>query len=463
MKLLALSTLAIQGAVAFPSLMGKVDEAFQPDKRAAYPAGCSVSKLCNTRMDISDSEIGYNAKAKTPAQVASAARNNCGAQNPTGCTSFNAKAQYVSTSGEHAYADPAPDEIRGPCPGLNAAANHAYLPRSGIASLPQTVDGMNAAFGMFPDLSGFLAAYAIVFNGDLLTQTWSIGGPPPSTTIGSGLLGKPQGISWSHNKYEGDSSIGRCDAYINGGDAHSLSVERFKYAYVVGMDNDRYTLDKFAREFTKNSFRSIRQNPNYFAPLFSTTLVSPAAYNFVVNLMSNRTAAEPNGYLDGEIFKTFFGVSGTYPNFKWLPGKERIPENWYRRPSENGYNAVGGVFGDLAAQFLAYPVSFRFGGNANGVDTYTGIDIADFTNGAMHLDDLSKPENLACLAYQSVQQAVPDFATGGLLQAATKVLNPALAKAFGGLACPRITKFNNNNLNGYPGHSYSPTGPATTC
>lgn len=47
----------------------------------------------------------------------SAARDNCG---PTRCLTFDAKEQYVSTTGEHAYRSPAADEIRGPCPGLSA-------------------------------------------------------------------------------------------------------------------------------------------------------------------------------------------------------------------------------------------------------------------------------------------------------------------------------------------------------
>lgn len=81
------------------------------------------------------------------------------------------------------------------------------------------------------------------------------------------------------------------------------------------MDNDRYTMDKFDREFAKNTIRSINQNPNYFAPLFSTTLVAPAAYHFIIAMMSNHTAEEVNGYMDGEMLKTFFGVTGDYPDF----------------------------------------------------------------------------------------------------------------------------------------------------
>ena len=80
--------------------------------------------------------------------------------------------------------------------------------------------------------------------------------------------------------------------------------------------------------------------------------------------MSNHSAANPTGYLDGNQFKQFFGVAGSPGNFRWLRGQERIPNNWYRRPSDpvNAYNAVD-VFLDLDAQFLAYPYQVKFGGN----------------------------------------------------------------------------------------------------
>ena len=65
----------------------------------------------------------------------SKAQTNCGFGGP--CLTWS-ESQLVSTSGANAWAAPAPDEIRGPCPGLNAAANHGYLPRSGIASLEES-------------------------------------------------------------------------------------------------------------------------------------------------------------------------------------------------------------------------------------------------------------------------------------------------------------------------------------
>jgi hypothetical protein len=42
---------------------------------------------------------------------------------------FNADLQHVSTTGDHAFVAPdfAAGDVRGPCPGLNAMANHGYL------------------------------------------------------------------------------------------------------------------------------------------------------------------------------------------------------------------------------------------------------------------------------------------------------------------------------------------------
>ena len=136
-------------------------------------------------------------------------------------------------------------------------------------------------------------------------------------------------------------------------------------------------------------------------------------------------------------------------------------QKWYRRPSASQYQAATGVFGDLLPNFLAYPAGFRFGGNTNGVNTYTGINLTDFSGGVYDAGNLFKGNNLACFAYQNIQQGLPDvLTTNPLTAAATKLLNPYLSKAFGGLTCPQVSKFNNNNLPPYKGRTYSPTAPA---
>ena len=64
------------------------------------------------------------------------------------------------------------------------------------------------------DVSSVFAVYGAVTAGDGLT--WSIGGPPDSaiSPLLPGLLGKPKGISFSHNEYEGDGSATRDDFYL---------------------------------------------------------------------------------------------------------------------------------------------------------------------------------------------------------------------------------------------------------
>lgn len=83
---------------------------------------------------------------------------------------FDAASQYVSTTGYHAFVPPnfAAGDVRGPCPGLNAAANHGYIPHNGIGTMGDFINGTNTAYGMSLDLGGFLAVYGSIFDGNLL-------------------------------------------------------------------------------------------------------------------------------------------------------------------------------------------------------------------------------------------------------------------------------------------------------
>lgn len=61
---------------------------------------------------------------------------------------FDPEAQYVSNQGAHAFNPPSGSDQRGPCPGLNAMANHGYLDHSGVGSIQDFIDGTTEAFGM---------------------------------------------------------------------------------------------------------------------------------------------------------------------------------------------------------------------------------------------------------------------------------------------------------------------------
>lgn len=62
-------------------------------------------------------------------------------QTPITTPPFDAKSQYIDTTGSHAFKAPGPTDQRGPCPGLNAMANHGYLPHNGIATIDQFITG----------------------------------------------------------------------------------------------------------------------------------------------------------------------------------------------------------------------------------------------------------------------------------------------------------------------------------
>jgi hypothetical protein len=172
---------------------------------------------------------------------------------PDPSTRFNAAEQLVSTTGEHAFV--APDfeagDQRGPCPGLNAMANHGYLPHNGVGSNTDFIEGTFKAFGMSADLSGFLTVRTPSGNNWLIKLTcsqvlgstfegnglvWSIGGPSKAAPPLLPVLGTPQGISASHNVYEADNSPGRGDLYEYG-NAFVLQMSQYQQLYDMGKAN----------------------------------------------------------------------------------------------------------------------------------------------------------------------------------------------------------------------------------
>lgn len=138
-------------------------------------------------------------------------------------------------------------------------------------------------------------------------------------------------------------------------------------------------------------------------------------------------------------------MTGTYPDYQWQKGQEKIPENWYRRPSATPYDVAHGL-GDLGVQYLARPESFRIGGNTNGVNTYTGVDLSDLTGGVYNgtnLFGLDGSPHMACFVGQVIQEFIPDFANRGLnlLSPVTDLVNKFVTPITGSLDCPSLDKY----------------------
>ncbi|KAI9648634.1 hypothetical protein NHQ30_003272 [Ciborinia camelliae] len=373
--------------------------------------------------------------------------------------SFDAASQYVSTTGAHAFVAPNfnAGDVRGPCPGLNAAANHGYIPHNGVGTIGDFIDGTNVAYGMSLDLGGFLSIYGAVFDGNLLA--WSIGGPTPNNALPLGnllgLTGQPQGISGSHNKYESDTSSTRPDLYL-AGQSHDLEVDLFQKYYNaliegVGADAQYQGLLDFRIDRFNNS---IATNPYFFSSPFAGVLASPAGYSFPVRMMSNKSAEFPEGSLTKSDLMSFFAITGESGNFQYTPGHERIPDNWYKRAIGDEFT-IPSFLADVLHFALQYPPLLDIGGNTGKPNTFTPVDLGSLTKGVFNAGTLLEGNNLECFVFQAAQIEVPDIAVG-ILTSIGNVIQPfinVVAQRLQGLSCPQLKGIDKSTFNNFPGYT----------
>jgi hypothetical protein len=179
---------------------------------AAFLAGNAIAF---PHMDLLTGPLAANAHQRlhaTKRQIDSTAPQGTGAL-PLTPPPFDAASQHVSTTGTHKFVAPGPNDARGECPGLNAMANHGYLPHNGVATITQFIDACQTVFGMGLDLATFLATYGAVVDGTL--TSWSINGKPHT------------GIGGSHGNYETDSSPLKSDLFQYGS-LEKLVISQFK-------------------------------------------------------------------------------------------------------------------------------------------------------------------------------------------------------------------------------------------
>ncbi|KAF2177944.1 hypothetical protein K469DRAFT_754888 [Zopfia rhizophila CBS 207.26] len=162
-----------------------------------------------------------------------------------------------------------------PGPGLNVMANHGSLPHNGVGTMQDFVIEFQEAFCMEIDVAIFLAIYEAIFDDDLLK--YSTGGLYPSLLNLGEPLGEFQGLSESHNKYEGDVSPTRSNLsqYEN---HYVLQLSKFTTLYEMEQENgdsvDLAVLTKYRNECFQES---VHNNPYSFNAPFSGVIASPVA------------------------------------------------------------------------------------------------------------------------------------------------------------------------------------------
>lgn len=374
---------------------------------------------------------------------------------------FDPVAQRVDTSGEHRFIPPGPNDIRGSCPGLNILANYGYINRNGVGSLTDLIFGSNKVFGMGLELATWLSTYSAVMAGDLTTV--SIGGTPKkprqglvggllsSVGTGLGLFGQPQGLSHSHNRFEADVSPTRGDLYITG-DVDSVNIPHFQQLWDMPQGPQGYDLTVMHPFRSKRFYHSVANNPYFFNGPYTTLAVQTATYIFTFQFFANHSAEHPDGFLDGETLKSFESVVGEPGNFKYIPGHEKIPENWYRRAIGDDFGLTGFALEAVAA-LRVIPDLLVLGGNTGQVNTFTGVNISDATGGVFNAANLLEGNNALCFAFLSTELATPDLLKGALgnVAKALRLLSQPLALMLETLGCPQLAKYDGSLFEQYPG------------
>ncbi|PSK42079.1 hypothetical protein B9Z65_3993 [Elsinoe australis] len=329
----------------------------------------------------------------------------------------------------HRFIAPGPNDIRGPCPGLNAAANHGFLARDGITTYDELVDAQQNVYNVGYDLANLLALLGLTLtDGDIITEKLSIGCDATTrTSFNPTLTGSQPGLD-GHNKFEADSSLTRNDYFLGGGDNYKFNGTLF--TQMASTCKGNFDLTNLAQYRYDRYQDSLKRNPNfYFGPL---SLLLYGAASFLYELMPSGT----HGYApDLETITSFFGAketaqgSGVYE----FNNEEKIPDNWTNRVAPYTNNDVTL---QIVAMYLKNPVLFGGATGSGGFDalpTWGGGVIKDGKLTTL------EPKNTACLLYQLATQSVPSSLNSVVtptVDAIALILKKLGGTGFENLGCP---------------------------
>ncbi|KAH7141990.1 hypothetical protein EDB81DRAFT_723228 [Dactylonectria macrodidyma] len=362
---------------------------------------------------------------------------------------FDPEKQLINVHGDHEFKPPnwEAGDVRGLCPGLNTLANHNYLPRNGVATWTQYVTAVAEVWGMSPDLSSILTTLGVVIGGNLVSVSQGGWSKYMTGTLG-GLLGTPRGLVGTHPLFEVDGSPTRGDLYDPVGDNNNMNMSYFMDLYNLQKDAEdpNYSMEVLFEHNKNRWYQTIATNPfAWFGPA-SGWLVRASPYSFTARLVANRSAEYPDeGRLDKEGLKSFFSVYGPEDDMTYVVGHERIPENLYRRH----YTDYGVAALALDIVTHSHPEVLSIGGNTNGVNTFTGIDIHDLSGGILNGKNLLQGNNLVCFALNAIKTVSPNSLSSlyATLSSVTDLVFAALEPVMGAMECAVYDDLSVNGTN----------------
>ncbi|KAH7014282.1 Chloroperoxidase [Microdochium trichocladiopsis] len=357
--------------------------------------------------------------------------------------------------GVHEFRPPnfAQGDQRGPCPGLNALANHGYLSRDGVVGFLEAIDAINSVFGMGIDLATVIAAMGVTTTGNPLSLNpgFSIGGQSAKSQnlLGNllGLLGTPRGLEGSHNFIEADSSNTRDDLYVTG-DASTMNMKYFMDVYNSIPAGGFLSVEAMGDRAAKRLAESKATNPLFYYGPYTGLIVRNAGFLFGIRLLSNHTDEYPlGGHMDRETFKSLWGVT-TLPDgtLKYNKGWERIPANWYRTRSDYGFVELNL---DLLSWIAKHPELASIGGNMGTTNSFTPVDLANLSGGVFNVDTMLQGNNLMCFTLEIVKAFAPNSLSSlfTTLAKPLQMITDAVAVPLLNLGCPAMHELEANGSN----------------
>lgn len=218
----------------------------------------------------------------------------------------------------HDFQPPGPNDIRGPCPALNAAANHDYIDRSGITTFDKLVRMQQRVYNFGYDVAVSLAAVDVALDGDIETGKLSIG--RKSSDV-KGLSGTAASGLNTHGTMEGDTSLIRNDYYLSNGNNYALNVTLYKMMYDAAQQNDGlYNRTTMAEYRYQRYQQSLNENGNFTFP--PPAILQFGTASFLYEIFPNRS----DMLATETVISSFFGVESTGDR-QWKSVPEKIPPN----------------------------------------------------------------------------------------------------------------------------------------
>ncbi|KAJ7736471.1 Chloroperoxidase [Mycena metata] len=348
---------------------------------------------------------------------------------------------HTSTTGAHKFVPAATSGLRGPCPGLNALANHNYIPHNGFVSILGAILVSLEVFGFGPD-TGVVAGILSLYGANPPLLDISIGKSPGGLGGVLGIIfGKGSGLSGTHNQFESASSPTRCDLY-EPGCADNYTPQGDRFAALINLleqNPDPSANFDIIVQHRVNIFRhSVQNNPFFFyGPV--QMLVSCITHTLIPALMSNHSAEYPNGYIDVDGLSSLYGMTrGVTVNFD--------------TPATRGSQRDGSL-GRATTPTLTSRVASP---------TYSGCGLNTLKRSSLeatpdNAESLLFGNNAACFAFQLAQILIPSILAN--LEAILADLLAHVAAVVGeqilALACPTLEAMKLESLNQYPGYRKS--------